>query len=199
MRDTRRLSGKLWEYLRRDVSSQVVRESLFLWLANGLPRFNLMDAIRALFLRWAGVKITYPVLLFPPLEIRPIGASQRIFIGRDTFINSGVRMTARHPAELHIGERVLIGPRCVFETVNHLRLEDGVLEREARPQSIRIENDVWLGANVTVLPGVVIGEGSVVAAGAVVAHDVPRGVLVGGVPARVIKPLRPDEADVEEG
>ena len=198
MRNTRHLSGKVWEYLQRDVSIQVVRESFFLWTANGLPRFNLMDAIRAQFLRWAGVKIAYPVLVFAPLEIRPIGAGQRIFIGRDTFINSGVRMTACHPAELHIGERVLIGPRCVFETANHLRKGDGVLVREARPQSIRIENDVWLGANVTVLPGVVVGERSVIAAGAVVAHDVPPGVLVGGVPARVIKPLHPGGAGVKE-
>ena len=58
---------------------------------------------------------------------------------------------------------------------------------EFRP--IRIENKVWLGANVTILPGVTIGEGAIVAAGAVVTKDVAARTIVGGVPAKVIKKI----------
>jgi maltose O-acetyltransferase len=55
---------------------------------------------------------------------------------------------------------------------------------------VRIDDDCWIGANVTILPGVTIGRGSTVASGAVVTKDVPEYCLVGGVPAKVIKKLR---------
>ncbi len=54
---------------------------------------------------------------------------------------------------------------------------------------VRIGNDVWIGANATILPGVTIGDGSIVAAGAVVTHDVPSFSIVAGVPARVIRTI----------
>ncbi|WP_232009810.1 DapH/DapD/GlmU-related protein [Actinomyces howellii] len=57
------------------------------------------------------------------------------------------------------------------------------------PQPITIADRVWMGANVTVLPGVTIGEGAVVAAGAVVTRDVPAFTVVGGVPAKPIRRL----------
>ena len=60
---------------------------------------------------------------------------------------------------------------------------------------VKIGNDVWIGGNVTILPGVTIGNNVVVAAGAVVTKDVPDNCVVGGVPARVIKAI---ENDVEE-
>lgn len=56
------------------------------------------------------------------------------------------------------------------------------------PRAITIEDDVWIAANVTVLPGIRIGRGSVVAAGSVVTSDVDPYLVVGGVPARLIKP-----------
>ena len=57
-----------------------------------------------------------------------------------------------------------------------------------RPAPIRIGNHVWLGANVTVLAGVSIGDNAVVAAGAMITEDGPPGALAAGVPARVIRP-----------
>ena len=63
-------------------------------------------------------------------------------------------------------------------------------DRVARP--VVIEDGVWIGARVTLLPGVTIGRGSVVAAGAVVNKDVPPNTLVGGVPARILRTLPGD-------
>jgi len=180
---------EIWAVVKKDLRLVVLRETFFLWLANALPRFNTLDAARALVLRLAGLQIKYPALVFSPLEIRPIGAAKRIHVGRDAFINSGVRFAAPFPAEITIGERALIGPRCCFETVNHYLKPRPDGTRPISPQSIQIGDDVWLGANVPVLPGVTIGDGSVIAAGAVVASDVPSGVVVGGIPAQVIRKI----------
>ena len=60
-------------------------------------------------------------------------------------------------------------------------------------QPVRIGNDVWIGGNVTILPGVTIGNNVVVAAGAVVTKDIPDNTLVGGVPAKKIRDLEDDK------
>jgi acetyltransferase-like isoleucine patch superfamily enzyme len=58
------------------------------------------------------------------------------------------------------------------------------------PKPIHIKKNVWIGANATILQGVTIGENSVVAAGSVVSNDVPDNVVVGGIPARIIKTIQ---------
>lgn len=60
-------------------------------------------------------------------------------------------------------------------------------------QKVTIGNDVWIGTRVVILPGVHIGNGSIIAAGAVVSKDVPKYAVVGGVPAKVIKYRKPNE------
>lgn len=75
----------------------------------------------------------------------------------------------------------------VFATLNHgLSPKD---RRSTYPAPIVLGRNVWVGANVTILQGVTIGDNSVVAAGAVVTKDVPPNTVVGGVPARVIKTI----------
>jgi acetyltransferase-like isoleucine patch superfamily enzyme len=78
----------------------------------------------------------------------------------------------------------------MFETANHpLEITEPKQLRPLIAESIVIEDNVWLGARVTVVSGVTIGKGSVVAAGAVVTANVPPYTLVGGIPARVIKSI----------
>ena len=92
-------------------------------------------------------------------------------------------------AKVTFGDNVLVGPDCGFHTAGHpLDVEERNAGLEyAYP--ITVGNNVWFGAGVHVTPGVTIGNNVVVAAGAVVTKDVPDNVLVGGVPAKIIKSL----------
>ncbi len=92
---------------------------------------------------------------------------------------------------LRIGDRVLIAPNVVITSQGH-EASHSVSEPAARPfvfKAVSIEDDVWIGASATILPGVTVGAGSVIAAGAVVTKDVSARCLVGGVPATVLKHL----------
>jgi maltose O-acetyltransferase len=100
-----------------------------------------------------------------------------------------------------IGDRVLFGPAVQVYTVSHpLRPEErnGVAGCEfTRP--VVIEDDVWVGGAAIILPGVTIGKGSTVAAGAVVTKDVPPRTVVAGNPARVIKSLEAEGEQAKGG
>lgn len=106
-------------------------------------------------------------------------------IGDKTFINSGVSICAQ--------ESVTIGANCAIGNYSLIMDTDfhvpGDHTKWPAAQPVIIEDDVWLGARVTVLKGVTIGHGAVVAAGAVVTKDVPPNTLVGGVPAKFIREL----------
>jgi maltose O-acetyltransferase len=163
-----------------------LREAIFLPLANHLPRFSVFDEHRHVLLRLAGMNILGPCTIWGPLTIRPIGGAKNITVGRDTFINTETRFGCPQ-APVIIGERVQIGPRVSFETVNHDLVYVAGKGRGVSSEGIVVEDEVWIGAGVTVLQGVTIGKGSVVCAGAVVNQDVESYTVVGGVPARAIK------------
>ena len=103
---------------------------------------------------------------------------------------SGIGVNCELHGEVHIGANVMMAPECVFYTVNHSACRSDVpmrLQGETAPQPITIGNDVWLGRRVMVLPGVHIGDGCIIGAGAVVTQDIPPFAIAGGVPARVIR------------
>ena len=173
------------------------QESFFLKWANALPRSHTSDRqLRAFLLKRAGVNIASRVV-WDGIEIRPLGAASRITIGKGCFISSEVRFECAPEATIKIGNRVQIGSRCSFETMNHSLT---LLEKNKRggfAKSITVEDDVWIAARAVILPGVTIGRGSVVASGAVVTKDVPPFTLVGGVPAKIIRHLEPPKAQKE--
>ncbi|SIS09001.1 transferase hexapeptide (six repeat-containing protein) [Mucilaginibacter lappiensis] len=80
---------------------------------------------------------------------------------------------------------MLIGPKVNLITENHPA--DPIDRRALITKPILIKRNAWLGANCTILPGVTVGENSIVAAGAVVSKDVPDNTVVGGIPAKFIK------------
>lgn len=103
--------------------------------------------------------------------------------------NSGIGINAKLGI-VHIGNNVMMAPECVIITSNHKfdRLDIPMCEQGAEPDKpVYIEDDVWIGYRVTILPGVKIGKGAIVGAGAIVTKDVPENAIVGGNPARVIK------------
>lgn len=108
-----------------------------------------------------------------------------IHIGDDFFAN--FNLTILDEAEVRFGNKVFIGPNVSIYTACHPldaeRRDTGV--EWAEP--VTIGNSVWIGGGATILPGVCVGDGAVIAAGAVVTRDVPAGALVGGNPARIIR------------
>lgn len=112
----------------------------------------------------------------------------RLEIGNRTYINSGTSICAKQL--VRIGENCAIGNYSLIMDTDFHSVEDHQLPGISRP--VMIHDHVWIGARVTVLKGVTIGCGAVVAAGAVVTKDVPPYSVVGGVPAHLIRELRPE-------
>lgn len=106
-------------------------------------------------------------------------------IGKGVFINSGVMFTNLGGIEL--ADNVLVGPNATIISVNHPL--DPQRRHEVEMKPVLVEENAWLGANSTILPGVKVGKNAVVAAGAVVTKDIPANTVVAGVPARVIKKI----------
>ncbi len=117
---------------------------------------------------------------------------KNIFVGENFLANYNVVILDIAP--VIIGDYVMIGPNALITTVNHPLSPKGRRQHLGIAKKVTIGNDVWIGGNVTILPGVNIGNNVVIAAGAVVTKDVPDNTLVGGVPAKFIKNL---ENDVE--
>lgn len=104
--------------------------------------------------------------------------------------NSGIGVNCELHGEVNIGNNVLMAPECIFYTVNHEFSKVDVpigTQGDSNMEPINVGNDVWFGRRVMVMPGVSIGDHSIVAAGSVVTRDVPPYSIVGGAPARVIK------------
>ena len=115
---------------------------------------------------------------------------KNIHVGDDFLINyNGVILDI---APVHIGDHVMIGPNTLITTVGPPITPKGRREHLGLAQPVTIGDDVWIGGNVTILPGVTIGSNAVVAAGAVVTKDVLDNSVVGGVPAKVIKAIEND-------
>lgn len=103
---------------------------------------------------------------------------------------SGIGEGSRLYGEVHVGKYVMMGPQCWIYTQNHEfnQLDKPMALQGAQPaKPVIIRDDVWIGGRVTILPGVTVGKGSIIGAGAVVTKDVPPYSIVGGNPAKVIR------------
>ncbi len=103
-----------------------------------------------------------------------------VHIGEGSFLNHNIYLM--DCAKITIGKNCFIGPNCGFPLIVEKRNEG--LEM-AKP--IELKNNIWIGGDVTILPGVTIGEGSVIGAKSLVSKDIPAGVLAFGNPCRVVK------------
>jgi galactoside O-acetyltransferase len=111
-----------------------------------------------------------------------------ISIGHRLSANINVLIDASDGGKITIGNDVLIGTNVVIRASNHAydRVDIPIREQEHSGGKIVIEDDAWIGSNAVITPDVVIGKGAIVAAGAVVVHDVSPYQIVGGVPAVTI-------------
>lgn len=124
------------------------------------------------------------IYLMPGCKFENVRGMQ---LGKYIFINHNTVFSTPHG--MKIGDYVMIGPNCLFASVHHgfADWKMPMIFQPASVSTITIENDVWIGANVTVIGGTTIGRGAVVAAGAVVTKNVEPYAIVGGVPAKLIK------------
>lgn len=120
--------------------------------------------------------------LFPPFYS---DCGINIHLGKNVFINAGCKF--QDQGGIYIGDDVLIGHNVVLATLNHH--QNPQKRGNLIPSAIHIGNRVWIGSNSTILPGVTIGDGAIIAAGAVINHDVPGNCIFGGVPAKFIKKI----------
>jgi len=114
------------------------------------------------------------------------GYGENISIGN----NSGIGVNASIPPDTIIGDDVMMGPDCIIYASNHkysdITIPMNKQGHEASKQTI-IGNDVWIGGKVIILPGKIIGNGVIIAAGSIVTKNLEEYGIYGGNPAKLIK------------
>ena len=114
-----------------------------------------------------------------------------ISIGKNFYTNHNV--TILDGAKVTFGDNVFIAPNCVFSTAGH------AIDSEQRSRGLEIAlpitvgDNVWIGTNVSVLPGVTIGNNTIIGAGSVVNKNIPEGVIAAGTPCKVIRKITEED------
>jgi acetyltransferase-like isoleucine patch superfamily enzyme len=141
-----------------------------------------IQEINTVFSELIGKKVDDTFFMIPPFYS---DFGENINIGKNVFVNHACTFMDRGGISLE--DNVLIGPKVNLITTKH---PVNPTERRATiSQPILIKKGAWIGVGATILPGVTIGENSIVAAGAVVSKDVPDNTIVGGIPAKFIKSI----------
>lgn len=161
------------------VTLETLMESIFL-----LPRYKIFNNIKKASLLLMGNKVGKNPVFYSGVWIMP---PTNMVIGDDVDFAKGVLITPG--GGLEIGSRTLIGYGSKILTANHNipPNQERIFGSGHKKEKVIIKNDVWIGSNCVILPGVEIGEGAVIAAGSIVTKDVKAFHIVGGVPAKVIK------------
>jgi len=156
-------------------------------VSSALPQL-CFNRTRSFALRALGVKLGARSLLMGTLRITgPATSEDLLSIGADVVITGPLHVDLG--ARVTIGDHTYIGHDVTLLTVDHEIASSKQRCGEPQAGAITIGSGAWLGSKVIVLPGVTIGDGAVVAAGAVVTRDVVANTIVGGVPARVLREL----------
>lgn len=104
--------------------------------------------------------------------------------------NSGIGIRCEMNGPITVGKNVMMGPEVIIYTTRHKhdRTDITMIEQGMdKVLPVTIGNDVWIGRRAIIMPGVKIGDGCIIGAGAIVTHDVPSYCIVAGVPAKVVK------------
>ena len=144
--------------------------------------------VRELLSELIGKPVDESVTVFPPFYA---DFGKNTTLGKRIFINAGCKF--QDQGGVIIGDDCLIGHNTVLATLNHDL--DPSKRADLHPAPIVIGRNVWIGANVTVLPGVTIGDNAVIAAASVVTKDVPDDTVVVGSPARAVRTVASTTGD----
>ncbi|NNJ11086.1 acyltransferase [Chloroflexales bacterium ZM16-3] len=178
---------KIGQILHEELSPLQPRLILIRFMTSLIPRYA-GTRLRAHILRAAGIQIGHgSILMGTPLLYGEGKIIRQLHIGGYTVINIGCVFDLSGP--IMIGDHVAIGHEVMFLTSSH-QIDKAI--HRAGPlftAPITIEDGAWIGARSVVMPGITIGAGSIVGAGAIVTKDVPPNTMVGGVPARVIRTI----------
>ena len=145
-----------------------------------VPNYGWGLRFRGRWVQWTlkshgkGLKISSMVNIYNPSRL---SVGDNVYIGHGTYIGDG---------DITIDDEVVIGPFCSVTGGNHRFKEGSVRFGGYDYEPVRIGKGTWIGGHVSVLSGVSIGSGCLIAAGAVVTKDIPDGMIAGGVPAKVI-------------
>ena len=146
-------------------------------------KYNPPEKVRELFSKLTASEIDESCFIIPPFHTE-FGKNTKI--GKNVFINSCCRF--QDNGGIEIGDKTMIGPNVTIVTVNHeINPETRI---NAIPKPVKIRKNVWIGADCTILPGVIIGENSIIGAGSVVTKDVPANIVVAGNPVKLIKKIK---------
>ena len=144
------------------------------------------QAKRAEMLRAMFAEVGENCYIEPPLHANWGG--HHVHLGRQVYANFG--LTLVDDTHIFIGDYTMLGPNVVIATAGHPILPELRGERALQYNlPVRIGKNCWLGAGVIVMPGVTIGENSVIGAGSVVTRDIPPNVVAVGSPCRVLRPI----------
>ena len=170
------VGGPVHQYMH-GVSQEALRLTAQL---NG--SYHTPEEVREIFSQIIGKPVDQTFGMFPPFYT---DCGKNITIGKHVFINMGCKF--QDQGGIFIDDGALIGHNVVLATLNHDI--DPNTRHSMTPRPIHIGKNVWIGANAVVLPGVSVGDGAIIAAGAVVSQDVPPCTIVGGVPAKIIREI----------
>jgi len=146
---------------------------------------------RARLLREMMAEIGENCYIEPPL--RSNFGGHHVHLGRNVYAN--FNLTLVDDTHIYIGDYTMIGPNVTIATAGHPVLPELREKGYQYNMPVRIGRNCWLGAGVIVLPGVTIGDNTVIGAGSVVTRDIPANVVAVGNPCRVMRPI--DERDRE--
>lgn len=187
LRSAQRFLSRLGRVAVEEVS-RVRPRKIAAEVAAGLLPQQTFNRTRTAVLRAAGVHIGKHSLILGPVRLTGDGEiCGQLTIGTYTIITGPIH--ADLGANIVIGDRVRIGHNVSLLTISHEIGEEWLRSGSNTASPINIGDGVWLASHVTVLGGVTIGAGSIVAAGAMVTRDVPPNTLVAGIPARVQRQL----------
>lgn len=133
----------------------------------------------------AQMKKSRNIRIHPTASLR---CGHNIQLGENSHINQYCCIWASNKAKITLGDNLLMGPGAKIFSSNHGNDRNSLMnEQPWTEEDVTVGNDVWIGANTVILPGVKIGDGVIVAAGAVVTRNVEPYAVVGGIPARLIR------------